>query len=96
MVLDEPTGNLDIANQQLFCRQVRALAARGIAVLVSLHDLNQALRLGERFFCLKDGAIRYGGPKEQLDADAIFDVFGARVRIIRHEGETIILGGETP
>lgn len=51
LVLDEPTGNLDIANEQLLMRLAKKAAQeRHIAVLSSLHDLNQALSLGDRFF----------------------------------------------
>ncbi len=94
LVFDEPTGNLDIANEQLLMEEARALAReRGIGVLSSLHDLNQALGFGDRFFFLKDGSIRYSVTKEQIDEAMIHDVFDVRVRIILHEGEKIILGG---
>ena len=65
LVFDEPTGNLDIANEQLIIDEARRVAKeKGIAILTSLHDLNQALELGERFFLMKDGKIRYtGGPE---------------------------------
>ena len=44
MVFDEPTGNLDIANEQLILTEAKKLAReKGISILSSLHDLNQAL-----------------------------------------------------
>ena len=47
MVFDEPTGNLDIANERLIMEEARKLAKeKGIAILSSLHDLNQALTFG--------------------------------------------------
>ena len=58
MVFDEPTGNLDIANEQLIMAEAKKLAKeRGISILSSLHDLNQALYFGDKFFFLKDGSI---------------------------------------
>ena len=94
LVFDEPTGNLDIANEQLILREARKAAReRGIGILTSLHDLNQALQLGDRFFFLKEGAIRYAGGKELFTAPVIRDVFDADVSVLSHEGHTIILTG---
>lgn len=95
LVFDEPTGNLDIMNGQLMIRLAKKLAReRGISILSSLHDLNQAMQFGDRLFLLKDGAVRYQVRPDELSADMIGDVFGADVRIIHHEGERIILGGK--
>lgn len=95
LVFDEPTGNLDIANEQLIIEEARKLAReKNIAVLSSLHDLNQALRFGDRFFFLKEGRIQYAGTEETVNAKAIRDVFELDVRIITVDGEKIILGGK--
>lgn len=94
MIFDEPTGNLDIANEQLIMREARRLAReRNIAILSSLHDLNQALQFGDRFFFLKDGRIRYAGGRECFREDVIEDIFDIRVRIVDIEGQKYVLGG---
>lgn len=94
MVFDEPTGNLDMANEQLIIREARRLAReKNIAILASLHDLNQALELGDRFFFLKDGAVKYAGGKEIITPEVIRDIFDIHVRIAEIDGETYILGG---
>lgn len=94
LVFDEPTGNLDIANEQLIISEAKRLAkSKHISILCSLHDLNQALSLGDRFFFMRDGVIRYAGQAEQFTEAVIRDVFDSHVRIIQHEHETIILGG---
>lgn len=96
LVFDEPTGNLDIANEQLIIREAKKLAReRNIGVLSSLHDLNQAISFGDRFFLMKDGAVRYSGGSEVFTEAVVRDVFDSDVRIIEHEGEKIILGGRT-
>ena len=65
LLFDEPTGNLDIANEQLILSEARRVAReKGIAILTSLHDFNQALELGDRFFFMKDGRIRHEGGAE--------------------------------
>lgn len=94
LVFDEPTGNLDIANEQLIIHEAKKLVSgRQISILSSLHDLNQALNFGDRFFFIKDGIIKYSGTKEIFTEAIINDVFDSHVRIINHEGEKIILGG---
>ncbi|MDO4543668.1 MAG: ABC transporter ATP-binding protein [Clostridia bacterium] len=94
IIFDEPTGNLDIANEQLITEEARRLAReRNIGILSSLHDLNQALSFGDRFFFMKDGVIKYSGGEEQFTEAVINDIFDSKVRIIEHEGEKIILGG---
>ena len=94
MVFDEPTGNLDIANEHLILAEAKKLAReKGIAVLSSLHDLNQALSFGDKFFLLKDGIVKYTGGKEIFREEIIEDIFGLRVRIVEIENQKVILGG---
>lgn len=94
LVFDEPTGNLDIANEQLIMEEARRVSReKGISILTSLHDLNQALSLGDRFFFLKDGKIRHTGGRESVTESVIQETFDAEVRIVEIEGNKIILNG---
>jgi iron complex transport system ATP-binding protein len=94
LVFDEPTGNLDIANEQLIIEEARRVAReKGIGVLTSLHDLNQALELGDRFFLMKDGQIRHAGGPEILTAELVYEIFDAEVRVVDIEGKKIIMNG---
>ena len=94
MVFDEPTGNLDMANEQLILKEARRLAReKRIAVLTSLHDLNQALYAGDRFLFLKDGRIRYDVTQAEMTAAMIRDVFDIDARIVDIEGNKYVLGG---
>lgn len=95
MIFDEPTGNLDIANEQLIIREAKKLArSRNIAILSSLHDLNQAMDFGDKFFFLKGGVIRYAGGKECFTEEILNDVFDIEVRIVEIDKEKFILGGK--
>ena len=94
LVFDEPTGNLDIANEQLILREARKLAHdRGIGILCALHDMNQAMGFGDRFFFIRDGAIRHSGGADVFTPDVIRDTFDINVRIVEIENQKIILGG---
>ena len=92
MVFDEPTGNLDIANEQLIIREAQKLAQqKNIAILASLHDLNQALALGDKFFFLKDGIVKYAGGKEVFTPEVIKDIFDADVECLQMDGRLVIV-----
>lgn len=94
MVFDEPTGNLDIANEQLIIEEARKLAKeKNISILSSLHDLNQALYFGDKFFFLKDGVVKYAGGKEIVTEAVIKDIFDISVRIVEIDKQKVILGG---
>lgn len=94
MVFDEPTGNLDIANEQLIIEEARKLAKeKNIAILSSLHDLNQALTFGDKFFFLKNGVVAYAGGREIISPEVIKDTFDVDVRIREIDGETVVLNG---
>lgn len=92
MVFDEPTGNLDIANEQLIIREAKKLAKeKNIAILASLHDLNQALALGDKFFFLKDGIVKYAGGREVFTPEVIKDIFDADVELLEKDGRMVIV-----
>ena len=92
MVFDEPTGNLDIANEQLIIEEAKRLSReKNISILSSLHDLNQALAFGDKFFFMKKGVVKYAGGKEIFTKEVIKDIFDADVDIREIDGRTVIL-----
>ena len=94
MVFDEPTGNLDIANEQLIIEEARKLAKqKNIAILSSLHDLNQALAFGDKFFFLKNGVVKYAGGREIITPEVVKDTFDVDVRIREIDGQMVVLNG---
>lgn len=94
MVFDEPTGNLDIANEHLIIEEAKKLARqKNISILSSLHDLNQALYFGDRFFFMKDGVVKYAGGKETVTEEVIKDIFDIQVKIVQIDQQSVILGG---
>lgn len=95
LVFDEPTGNLDLANEQLILREAKNLSAeKGIAILSSLHDLTEAMHLGDRFYFLRDGVIAHAGGPEVFTEAIVRETFDAEVRIMNVEGNQIIIKGD--
>jgi tungstate transport system ATP-binding protein len=67
LFLDEPTASLDPAATKSIEDLVRGIAARGIKVLMSTHDLGEARRLAGEIVLMHRGRIVEGGA-----ADAFF------------------------
>ncbi len=85
LLLDEPTSMLDPLHQHTTLQAVRALAERGAAVLVILHDLNLAARYCDRLLLLERGRPHaLGSPEQVLQAEPLQAVFGLEVLVQRH------------
>ncbi|MGH6767787.1 MAG: ATP-binding cassette domain-containing protein, partial [Xanthobacteraceae bacterium] len=67
LFLDEPTASLDPAATKAVEDVVRAVAARGIKVVMSTHDLGEAKRLAGGIVLLHRGRV-----VEQSDAATFF------------------------
>lgn len=94
LIFDEPTGNLDIANEQLILREAKKLArTKKISILLSIHDLNQAFAFGDKFFFLKDGIVKYFGGKECISEEIVKDIFDIDVKIVEINNQKIVMGG---
>ena len=94
ILLDEPTANLDLRHQHEILRLLAELAADGLTVLVAIHDLNLALKYCSEFMILSDGQVRAEGGSEIFSEKLIEEIYGVRIKIIRHEGEMFILPTE--
>lgn len=56
LVLDEPTSYLDIRHKIMFFEILKEQAAgSGIAVIMSLHELDFAQRVSDKVVCIRDG-----------------------------------------
>ena len=76
LLLDEPTSSLDLKNQLEVMNLIRvAVKNQGLAAIVSLHDLNLALRFADRFLFLKDGTIHSFSGREGLTHAVIREVY---------------------
>lgn len=96
LVCDEPTSNLDIAAEQNVVSLLKGLAKeKGLTVLVSMHDLNLALSIGDRFLFLKDGLLAADLTAQEVDAPIIKDVFSVESSRVSLNGrEYIVFGGK--
>lgn len=95
LVFDEPTGNLDIQNEQLIFDIAKKIASeKNITIFIAIHNLNFAFAFGDKFFMMKDGEIKHTGSVEVLNENTIDDVFGVTMKIFDVDGHKgVIFGG---
>jgi tungstate transport system ATP-binding protein len=68
LFLDEPTASLDPAATQAIETLIRTIAARGIKVVMSTHDLSEARRLAGEIVLMHRGRIVESGAAEAFFA----------------------------
>ncbi|GAA1490403.1 ABC transporter ATP-binding protein [Brachybacterium sacelli] len=84
LLLDEPTTFLDVAHQVEVLDLLTDLnRARGITIVMVLHDLNLAARYSDQLVMISDGRVRASGaPAEVLTEEGVREVFGLSSRVI--------------
>jgi iron complex transport system ATP-binding protein len=88
VLLDEPTAALDVRHQwDVLARLARINQDRRVAVVVSLHDLEQAASLAQRVAVLHRGRLyAVGAPERVVDEAMLCDVFGVDARVSKEDG----------
>lgn len=71
LFLDEPIASLDLCHQLSLLDMARSIAARGVAVLVVLHDLNLAVTYADHLVVMDQGRIIAQGPPARTLDDAL-------------------------
>ncbi|MFZ1470429.1 MAG: ABC transporter ATP-binding protein [Paracoccaceae bacterium] len=80
LIMDEPTASLDFANRILVQRAIRHLATRGIGIIFSTHDPDQAAALADRVLLIgRAGVVASGPAKATMTADRLSDLYGLPV-----------------
>ena len=92
LILDEPTNNLDIANQHVTMHAIlNAVSSRGMCTIMTMHDINLAVHYSDRFLFIKDGRVwAYGGP-EIITEELVHDVYGIDSDVIIHKGMPFVI-----
>ncbi|MFN4296646.1 MAG: phosphonate ABC transporter ATP-binding protein [Brevundimonas sp.] len=77
ILADEPVASLDPVSARKVMELLVELNRRdGMGVLVTLHQVDYAIRYCERVIALKAGKVVYDGPSAQLDRATLIDIYG--------------------
>jgi iron complex transport system ATP-binding protein len=93
LLLDEPTAFLDLTRRVELIALLRRLATEtGLAVLMSTHDLDLALRTADQLWLVHaDGQFETGVPEDIAISGAIERAYGGRDMIFDHDAGTFVL-----
>jgi len=96
VLLDEPTGALDVAIEERTMGLIRARSRAGRVVVSVLHDLNVAARYADRSVVMSQGTVVADGPPEEvLTSELLTDVYRHSMKVVPHPlrpGPLILVG----
>ena len=88
MLADEPIASLDPESSRLVMDLLREMnQAQGCTVLVSLHQVNVAIKYCPRTIALRHGDIVYDGPSSELTPNLLQSLYGV-------EAESLLAGSK--
>ncbi len=80
LLLDEPTAALDVGHALALFRTLRAVARDGAAVVVVLHQLQEAAAIADHAVLLAGGrCVRAGAPAEVIAPGPVRSVYGVEM-----------------
>ena len=87
ILADEPVASLDPVSARKVMEILRDLNADdGLTVVVTLHQVDYALRYCGRVVALKGGKVVYDGPPSGLDRSRLIDIYGPEFEDVFWEG----------
>jgi len=85
LLLDEPTQHLDISHQLSLLELLAGMCARGLGVVMVMHDINLASQYCDRLVVMRGGReYTRGAPSEVITAAMLQEVFGVGAIVTRH------------
>ena len=92
LLLDEPTSSLDLKNQIEILKTIQQVTAtHEVAAVLTMHNLNMALRYCRQFIFLKNDRIFAAGQADIVTAEVIEAVYGVAVDITVHRGAPMVV-----
>ena len=87
ILADEPVASLDPVAARRVMENLRDLNRQdGLTVVVTLHQVDYALRYCDRVIALKAGRIVYDGPARGLETKQLIDIYGPEFEDVFWEG----------
>ncbi|QJP16869.1 ATP-binding cassette domain-containing protein [Starkeya sp. ORNL1] len=93
LLLDEPTSALDIAYQIEVLALVRRLShAKGLGVVIVLHDINMAARFCDEILALRAGRlIAHGAPADIMHPQQLRTIYGLEMDVLTHPATSALV-----
>lgn len=92
MLLDEPTSNLDSSITKMLYETLKQQKSLGKCIVMSMHDINDALEVADNIVVLKDGGSLYTGDKEGFVEEQLYkEIFDLEKKTLTDENGNKIL-----
>ncbi len=92
LLLDEPISNLDLKNQIEVMKLVQGIThAQQLAAVITIHDLNMAMRFGDRFLFLKDKKVQAMTDRAGFSPELIQQVYDVPVSLHLCNGHPMVV-----
>jgi len=92
LLLDEPTSALDLRNQFEILNLLRTeVHDRRMAMVMTMHDLNTALRFADEVLLLKGGRVLSHVPVAEVTSDLVAATYGLPVAIHHINGVPVVV-----
>lgn len=82
MLMDEPLAGLDVTSQGDIFDILAALSARGVTVLVAMHDLKLAAEHFGRVMLLNRSLLGFGRPGEIFTSNRLVEAYGDHLHLV--------------
>jgi D-xylose transport system ATP-binding protein len=73
VIMDEPTAALGVSQTHMVLELIKTLAARGVAVMVVSHNMNDVFEVADRIAVLYLGRLVTQGPVADYDRSSVVD-----------------------
>ena len=91
LLMDEPTSGVDVRLRHEILHLLDDLNARGLAIVLTTHDLNGIAAHLPRIVCLNRRVIADGAPHEVLSPDVLERTYGASMEVLEHSGMPVVV-----
>jgi len=92
LLLDEPTSSLDLKNQQEILETIRHIVTgHGMAGIMTMHDLNSALRFADKVLFMRNGEIYSASKRAEVTPEVVEAVYGLPVTIEQVRGHPVVM-----
>lgn len=92
LLLDEPTSALDLRNQFEILTHLRSIVRdRGLSTVMTMHDLNTALRFADEVVLMKAGRILAHVGVHDVSPELVEATYGLPVALHRIDGVPVVI-----
>lgn len=92
ILLDEPTSSLDLSNQHMIMHLIRNIVKKNhMAAIMTIHDLNLAIRHSDKFVLMKERMIYSVGGHEVITPESIKMVYNTDAYVESVRGIPVVI-----